>query len=108
MMDGVGVNSLGISNLDIGYSEEGFKDYKSKLQIDLIQGTNEKLEATEGIVNAINSGWQGMARDKFIEQFQQSINDIESDLQKEYEDLLARFSEIENNYLAQDQELMNS
>lgn len=104
----MGEQNLEIANLDIGFSVEGLEEYKSKLQIDLIEGTSEKLNNTQTMFQVINAGWQGTSRDKFITEFNDTISKIITDLQAEYEDLQARLGEIQNNYFEQDNNLMNS
>ncbi len=103
-----GGRSLDIGNLDIGFSEEGLKEYRSKLNDVLIIQTEEVLKNVSDIETAINDGWQGRSRDVFMEQFGNTIEEIIKDLKLEYEDLDNRFTEIQDNYYKQDEELMNS
>lgn len=100
-------NSLGIENLDIGFSESGFNEYKKTLEADLIAKTEEILKNQTAVIEAINAGWQGKSRDIFVEQFQNTVNRIIDDLNYEYQDLEERFKEIQNNYYEQDNNLMN-
>lgn len=100
--------NLGIGQLNIGFSSEGFEEYKSKLQVELIQNTSEKLKDTNTVIQTLNSGWQGKSRDVFVEQLQRTVTNIINDLEREYDDLCARFAEIENNYYEQDNHLMDN
>ena len=103
-----GSKELGIEGLNIGYSEQGLKDYRRILEDNLIRETGKVLMNVNEIESAINAGWQGKSRDVFMEQLGRTIKNIINDLNDEYDDLNARFKEIENNYITQDEELMNS
>lgn len=102
-----GNNTLGIDNLDIGFSASGLEEYKATLEADLIAKTEQILNNQTAVIEAINAGWQGKSRDVFLGQFSDTVTHIIEDLNYEYEDLLERFKEIQNNYYEQDENLMN-
>lgn len=100
--------NLGIDNLNIGFSESGFVDYQKSLHSELIVETKNVLKDVSNIETAINNNWQGKSRDRFLEQFSDTIEIIMNDLELEFVDLENRFDEIADNYRRQDDELMNS
>ncbi len=97
---------VGIGDLTIGINAQGMQEYKDQLQTELLINTKEKLEDVVGIQTAIDAGWQGEARDHFLEALEKTIKTIEEDLEKEYKDLEARFEELESNYFGQDRKMM--
>lgn len=102
-----GSTNVGIDGLTIGVSKEGMEEYRESLRISLLEDTKTKLQDVAAIQAAIDSGWQGYARDHFFEDFDQQIEKIIEDLQKEYEDLDNRLTELEENYFGQDYHMMS-
>ncbi len=101
------MDNLGIDSLSIGISSSGMSEYKEALRADLLLSTQTKLEEEKNnILNVINTGWQGVARDRFEKQLTDECTRIGEDLEKEYKDLDARLSELENFYFEQDKSLL--
>ncbi len=81
------MDNLGIDSLSIGISSSGMTEYKEALKADLLLSTKAKLEEERtNIINSINTGWQGVARDRFEKQLTDECNKISEDLEKEYQD----------------------
>lgn len=102
----MGNNSLGISDLTIGISSNGMEEYKEKLKIDLLQTSKDLINDVDSVITAINSGWQGVSRDKFLSQFAEARQKICDDLDKEYQDLENRLTDIQSAYYIADQNLI--
>lgn len=100
-----GNTNTGIGDLTIGFSRQGMNEYKESLKIDLLEKSIEKINNTDAMMSAIDAGWQGIARDKFVEDFNQIRQKIANELLQEYNDLNNRLEELANNYLNQDREL---
>ena len=79
---------------------------REALRMSLLEDTKTKLQDVGAIQTAIDAGWQGVARDRFFQDFDQQIEKIIQDLQKEYEDLDHRLEELEENYFAQDNDMV--
>lgn len=89
-------------DLDIAVNTAGMDDWIAQLKIDLLENIKDKLRQTSEIVRTINAGWQGEARDNFFTDFNYRINEVVNDITSEYDDLINRLQELENNYLTQD------
>lgn len=100
-------NNLGIGDLDIGVSQQGMEQYISELRFELLQTSKEKINSVDTIVNAINNGWQGRSRDIFLEKFSTAREEICADLDKEYQDLENRLTDLQSAYYAADINLMS-
>ncbi len=101
------MNDLSIDSLSIGISSSGMAEYKEALKADLLVATKTKLEEERNnIMNVINTGWQGVARDRFENQLKKMCDDIGNDLEAEYKDLEARLDELEAFYFNQDKSLL--
>lgn len=99
--------NVGIDGLTMGVSTQGMQQYREDLRMELLEQTKEKLEDVGEIQTAVDAGWQGEARDKFLIDFGEAIRSIEEDLVKEYNDLDNRLQELEQNYFTQDKNMMN-
>ncbi len=98
---------LGMDSLSIGVSVNGMAEYKVNLKAELLTNVVDKIdEEYENIMNVINSGWQGVARDRFDAQFKAQCVAIGADLTAEYMDLEARLDELQAFYFEQDQALI--
>lgn len=97
-----------LNGIDIGMSIAGIAEYLEDLKANVLEKAKSTLtgESLEKVVAAINNNWQGASRDKFLTNLEQAIKHISTDLDAEYDDLLARLEEIQNNYLKQDNQLM--
>ena len=96
-----------VDSLSIGVSSDGMANYKEELRAELLTQTVEKLdEEYNNIMNVINTGWQGVARDRFDNQFRAMCDAIGADLTAEYVDLEARLDELQAFYFDQDQKLI--
>lgn len=95
-----------LSKLTIGFSSEGLQTYKTELKTKILTEAAEALSATQGVKEALEQGWQGMSKDKFVTDLENTIQTINTDLLAEYDDLEARFAQLEQNYLTQDNDMM--
>lgn len=105
-MSSMGSNNLGISELTIGINSTGMEEYKEQLRTDLLQTSKDKINSVDAIVSAINNGWQGVSRDRFLKQFDDVRQKICDDLDKEYADLENRLTDLQSAYYAADQNLI--
>lgn len=102
----------GSSNMDIGdmtegISAKGMEEYIESLKAYLLVETTKIINDTSALESAINAGWQGQSRDKFIEKFNEARSAISDDLKKEFKDLNNRLAELQINYFAQDSKMID-
>lgn len=102
---GAGVDS--ISELTIGADANGVVDYLDQIHSVVIKDVGELLDSTNDLVAAIQDGWVGTSRDRFVNQFLKTKDDIKEDLISEYTDLTQRIYEITAGYFKQDQNLID-
>lgn len=98
--------NLGIDSLTIGVSHAGMDAYRDELKMAVIQETKELIDDYADVESAINSCWQGISRDRFLEAFKTTREQIKNDLDAEYNDLDARLNELEYMYYQQDSNMM--
>lgn len=100
-------DNLDLSALDIGISATGMDEYQENLKAKLLTETKTKLmEEYENIMTSINTGWQGVSRDRFDAQLKAMCETIGADLDAEYADLASRLAELQAFYFEQDQALI--
>ncbi len=95
-----------INQMTYGFSSAGTDDLLATIKTDLLLTAKTALENVDGVVNAINAGWTGQAKDKFLLNFGAAHVKIASDLQSEYNDLYTRFTELASAYKEQDANLI--
>lgn len=93
---------LGIGNLDYGVSTDGAVEYFKSLQTQLLTGVCDRIDDIQSITDALNKGWQGVARDRFDDQFRKAREQVKGDLMKEYNDLVSKLSELVTSFVEQD------
>lgn len=97
---------MGLDTMTEGISKEGIENLVEVMQTELLKGVSEKLKETEGITTALKAGWQGLSRDKFLEDMSKAIDGVIADLEAEYSDLMKRLSELVQSYYEQDAKMM--
>lgn len=98
---------LGIDALSIGVSASGMEAYKERLKVELLDDAVKQIEqAYTDVMTEVNKGWQGVARDRFEQQFKTMCENISADLSAEYADLSARLEELQAFYFEQDLNLI--
>lgn len=107
MLFKTGNNGVTIDEMTVGINKNNMDAYKEGLKAKLLTETDQKLKDVSAIQTAIDAGWQGESRDKFLREFSGVINAISEDLKLEYHDLSLRLEELENNYFNQDKNMMN-
>ena len=97
-----------ISNYTIGLSTVGLANYAEELKMKVLQEAQNALTGTyfDDVKNKTKQFWQGKSCDKFLEDLDSAIKVIQENLEWEYNDLMLRLEEIQNNYIKQDNELM--
>lgn len=101
-----GSENLGIADLSIGISASGMESYKEALKAELLISSKEKINNFAEVEAALNRGWQGAALDKFKVQFQTTATKICEDLDKEYQDLDNRLTDIQSAYFNADNNII--
>ncbi len=89
-----------------GISKSGVEAYVEYLQVEVIQSLINKLDDVGEIQAAIDKGWQGESRDKFLRAFASTINQTEEEIQAEFKNLVDRLSELIQSYYKQDENMM--
>ena len=104
----IGNETADLSNMTYGVSHKGMEAYRQRISSELYSEIWKKLDSVAEIQRAIDSGWQGLSRDKFYNDFIETVVKIRNDIDKEFQDLNARLVELEMNYFKQDEELTRS
>lgn len=97
---------LKIQDLSIGVSTKGLQTYKDKLEVELLDTVETKINAISGVTKALDRGWQGTSRDRFDAQFKAIRKKIIADLKDEYKNLEKRIDELAYNYVKQDMNMI--
>jgi len=91
-----------LAEMTEGLSAKGMEAYLEALKANLLVKVADTLDTTDELEAAINKGWQGVSRDKFMTQFNTAIKNTKEDLAQEYADLVNKLSELAQSYYAQD------
>ena len=102
---GHGSSDLSIEDLTTGISKSGMEQFQEDIKINILVNISEKIEDVAELEAAINAGWQGASRDRFLKDFKEVRKAIIADLKEEYKDVEARLEEVKNNYFRQDNNL---
>lgn len=95
-----------LTTMTEGISAVGMQNLHDSIKARLYEGVIQKLEETEEIQSALNKGWQGESRDKFLNEFSRGIDMVKSDLHKEYIDLAHKLGELTEYYYETDKEMI--
>ena len=93
-----------MKNVSFGSSHKGFEKYLEDLHLD-IKAVKKAAENVDGIQKAVDIGWQGVARDIFLEDFGESIKNLVETVSNEYKDLKARLNELQFQIAMQDAQM---
>jgi len=99
---GEGRDFSDLGEMTEGLSSKGMEAYLEALKANLLVKVGESLDETTALEAAINKGWQGVSRDKFMTQFNKAIEATKEDLVAEYYDLVNKLSELAQSYYEQD------
>lgn len=99
-------NGLGVSELDIGISGNGMYEYAQTIASNM-EKVKDAVDEYQSFEQAINNAWQGVSRDRFMEQFYKVTESLKEQLDLEYADLMARLTELQENYYKQDEALLD-
>lgn len=100
--------NLGIDSLTTGISSSGMENYIEGLKAEYITTTEELIDDISNIQNIIDNGWQGVAKDNFMSQFEKARNNVKEDLRKEYDNLVARLNELQAQYFEADSNMVSN
>lgn len=100
--------SLGIDSLEIGIDANGMNQYKESLKAELLQTSKDKIKNYADLEAALDKGWQGASYQVFKTQFTTTTEKICEDLDKEYQDLEARLTDLQSAYFNIDNQIMGN
>ena len=103
-----GATETDLSDLTIGVDNGGFFNFITNVVNDTTNNLHKELEKTEGIIEAVNKGWQGVSRDIFLEQLDSSIEKIKNDISREHDQLQAILLEVMDSYYSIDSNLLSN
>lgn len=99
--------ALTIDEMTTGLDINGVSTYLEQMRTDLIDNVSSQLSNTQNnVLDAVRDAWVGQSEQKFEEEFSEVINKMQEQLSKEYQAILTRFTELKNNYLNQDANMM--
>lgn len=99
-------DNLGIGDVSIGVSVGGMAQYKQDIQAHLLTETRAQLEEMSELEAALAKGWQGVSHDRFLASFKATTQDLATEMELEYNDLMSRLEELEAYYFNQDENLV--
>ncbi len=100
------MGSLSIQDLDIGVSANGIDEYQKSIKSSLLTTSKQLINDVKEVENAINSGWQGDSKERFLKNFKKTREQICDDLDKEYENLKDIIDDLRGAYYAIDDSLI--
>ncbi len=99
--------ALTINEMTTGLDINGVSTYLEQMRTDLIDNVSSQLSNTQNnVLDAVRDAWVGQSEKKFEEEFSEVINKMQEQLSKEYQAIITRFTELKNNYLNQDANMM--
>lgn len=98
-------DNLTLENLNVGASISGYTEYISELNR-LIEELREEFKNLSGISTAINNGWTGVSKIAFLQDLAFSVNNVIHVMDIEKDDLINRLTELKNDYIKQDLEMI--
>lgn len=99
--------ALTINEMTTGLDINGVSTYLEQMRTDLIENVSSQLTNTQNnVLDAVRDAWVGQSEKKFEEEFSEVINKMKEQLSKEYQAIITRFTELKNNYLNQDANMM--
>ncbi len=100
------MGNLSIGDLTTGIDSNGMESYIDTLKASLITETKDKIDDISAIQSSIDAGWQGVAKDRFMKDFEEARKLVKEDLEKEYENLENRLAELQAQYFEADQNMI--
>ena len=99
--------ALTINEMTTGLDINGVSTYLEQMRTDLIDNVSSQLSNTQNnVLDAVRDARVGQSEKKFEEEFSEVINKMQEQLSKEYQAIITRFTELKNNYLNQDANMM--
>lgn len=99
-------NQLGIGDLSIGVSVKGAYDYLDGIKKGAIDKAISALEATDGVTNAFQLGWQGKAEANFEKNMYTATQTIKKELELIKTNIESLVAEMIEDWANQDEALV--
>ncbi|MCI8467082.1 MAG: hypothetical protein HFI08_02670 [Bacilli bacterium] len=93
---------ISINDMSHGFSLDGAQQYFIELNAKAIDETKELLGDITAIQSALEAGWQGQAEVNFMENFKESIIQVQSALDNCSQALNSEFNQITSAWMEQD------
>lgn len=103
----MGATNMTIDTMTQGVDHAGMETYREALKAEVLENTRTLINDVDEVESSINSAWQGVSRDRFLNDFSKSRESISTDLEAEYRNLEARLNELEYMYYQQDQNMID-
>lgn len=103
----IGATDSSFESMTEGISADGMATLLENLKASILTEVAQQLEDTAEMETAFKSGWQGEARDAYLENFKKAITAVKDDLEAEYNDLVQKFQELQENYFNADKNLVD-
>lgn len=99
-------DNLQIGDATVGISRTGLEKYRQDLQLHVINDTKQLLRDYEKIATAIGNGWNGTAAQKFVNNFDKSVDIACNTLDEISKAIDALFEGVQNAMIKQDEEMI--
>lgn len=105
-----GAEIANTDEFDVGVSKDGAEKFLEAVKANILTDMESVLggEAAEAVQKALDDGWTGDSKNKFITDLNAAVKAIKEDLEKEYTDLETRVNELANTFYKQDQEMLDN
>lgn len=99
-------NGLDLDDATIGISRTGLENYKQDLKVNIINDTKVLLRNYEDIATEIGKGWNGAAANRFMENFDSSVESACNALDEISKSIDLLFATIQSAMIKQDEEMI--
>lgn len=103
----LGDGELKLTDLSIGFSINGMREFIKQLNLEAITKTQKELDEIGDIKNALISNWQGESRAKYLNSLMGGIDFMKQTLDTLETTLREQMAQVAENYIEQDQNMFD-
>lgn len=104
---GAVAGELSIGDMSTGMSTAGMEQYLENIKAGILTKVTSQLDtASEEIIKVLRTAWVGPSEQRFETLLTDTVDDLKTELTAEYDALASRISELENNYVNQENALI--
>jgi len=100
------MDELTIQEVSYGISKAGMDAYIDALQLDVEQPIRDVLNDTTSLKKAVESGWQGKSKDAFLKLLDNSVKELDKEIEAEFDNLASKLTELKKQYYDIDKDII--